>query len=82
MSQTVVRSARTGAAVEAEFRQLGFAPGFPPTLAPMARAVDQGSARRLVCPACKRRGLGLKPFHKDGGYRCVAVCQCGYGEEA
>jgi hypothetical protein len=81
MSQTAVRSARTGAAVETSLRSLGFTPGFPPPLAPMARAVDQSSARRLVCPACKRRGMGLKPFHKAGGYRCVAVCKCGFREE-
>jgi hypothetical protein len=82
MSQTAVRSARTAAAVEASLRELGYSPGFPPHVAPIARAVDQGSARRRVCPACRRRGLGCKPYQKGMSYRCVVVCQCGYGEEA
>ena len=81
MSQTAVRSPRTAAAVEAALRTLGFSPGFPDHIAPIARAVDQGSARRRVCPGCRRRGLGLKPYQKGHAYRCVVVCKCGFGEE-
>jgi hypothetical protein len=80
--QTAVRPARTVAAVEAALRQLGFEPGFPPHVAPMTRAVDQGSARRMVCPGCRRRGLGLRPFQKGQAYRGVAVCSsCNFAEE-
>jgi hypothetical protein len=80
--QTAVRSARTAAAVEAALRTLGFQPGFPAHVAPMTRAVDQGSARRMVCPGCRRRGLVLKPFQKGQAYRGVAVCSsCNFAEE-
>jgi hypothetical protein len=80
--QPAVRSARTADAVEASLRAAGFTPGFPAHVTPMARAVDQGAARRRVCPACRRRGLGLKPFQNGNRYKCVAVCaSCGFGEE-
>jgi hypothetical protein len=79
---SAVRPARTAAAVEAALRQLGYEPGFPAHVTPMTRAVDQGSARRKVCPCCRRRGLGLKPFQKGQAYRGVAVCSsCNFAEE-
>lgn len=83
MSQTAVRSARSADAhaVETSLRALGFVPGFPDHVTATTRAVDQGSARRRVCPSCRRRGLGLKPYQKAGSFRCVVACKCGFGEE-
>jgi len=54
------------------------ADGFTAHVAPLVRAVDRHTARRMKCPACKRRGLGCKPFHKDASYRVLTVCPaCG-----
>ncbi len=67
--------------LEAALRKQGFRPGFPPRISPMARAVDLSAARRMRCPICKVRFKGARPFHKIGGYKVLAVCPCGCGEE-
>ena len=68
-------------AAEARLRSLGFTPGRPPTYAPMSVAVDRSACRRLVCPGCKRRGLGCRHFRRGESVRALAVCVCGHGEE-
>jgi hypothetical protein len=67
--------------LEAALREQGFRPGFPPHITPMARAVDRSAARRMKCPGCGSRMRGSKAFHKPGGYKLLAVCDCGCGEE-
>jgi hypothetical protein len=67
--------------LEAALRRQGFLPGYPPHIAPMARAVDQSAARRMKCPGCGCRMRGSKAFHKTGGYKLLAVCPCGCAEE-
>jgi hypothetical protein len=48
----------------------------------MSRGSDLSTARRMRCPVCKIRFKGAKAFHRPGGgYRVIAVCPCGCGEE-
>jgi hypothetical protein len=47
----------------------------------MARAVDQSAARRMKCPGCGCRMRGAKAFHKPGGYKLLALCDCGCAQE-
>jgi len=81
MLQIEVESPLRAAELEAALRRQGFRPGFPPHVAPMARAVDQSAARRMKCPGCGCRMRGSKAFHKPGGYKLLAICDCGCGEE-
>jgi hypothetical protein len=60
----------------------GYAPGAPPTLTAWCLQIDQGLARRSLCPICRCRGLDFRPFHKGRLYRIVCCCLgCGYEEE-
>ena len=82
MMQTVeTESPPRAADLEAVLRKQGFKPGFPPHIAPMARAVDQSAARRMKCPGCGCRMRGTKAFHKPGGYKLLAICDCGCAEQ-
>jgi hypothetical protein len=80
MIQTTESTTRV-ADLEAALRKQGFRPGYPPHVAPMARAVDQSAARRMTCPGCGCRMRGSKAFHKPGGYKLLATCPCGCAEE-
>ncbi len=67
--------------LEAAFRRQGFQPGYPPHIAPMTRAVDASTARKMKCPGCGSRMSGAKAFHKPGRLKVLAICSCGCGEE-
>ncbi len=72
--------------VEATLRRQGFTQqGYPAHVAPMTRAVDQSTCRRMKCPSCGCRMKGSKAFHKvggAGGYKLLANCaSCDCAEE-
>jgi hypothetical protein len=75
---------QTAADLEAAFRSEGFTPGAPPLLSARALAIDLACARRARCPACRRRLLQFRPFHRGDAYRVLLACLalgCGAGEE-
>jgi hypothetical protein len=75
-------SSPRAADLESTLCKQGFRPGFPPRITRMSlAAADLTAARRMRCPICKIRFEGTRPFHKPGGYKVLAVCPCGCGEE-
>ena len=49
-------------ALETTLRAAGYAPGRPATYPPMAAAVDRSVARKMLCPGCGKRGMGLRHY--------------------
>jgi len=82
MQTTETESSPRAADLETSLRRQGYRPGFPATISLASRQTDLSAARRMRCPVCNVRFRGALPFHKpNGGYRLIAVCTCGVGEE-
>lgn len=75
---TSITQLRPGVKPAAEtIRQLeahGYRPGFPVHLTLAAQRIDRQFCRFARCPACRRRGLEARPFHRLGSYRLMAEC--------
>jgi hypothetical protein len=79
INSTAVVQAKSSAEVALE--QLGFAPGAPAHITRASQDIDAQVARKLRCPACRKRGMDYRPFHRGRAYAALAVCRCGAGED-
>jgi hypothetical protein len=74
--------ARDALGLATELFALGLREGVPAHLAARAESIDRQLCRALRCPACRRRGLGYRPFTDGRRYVVLAACPaCGAGEE-
>jgi hypothetical protein len=60
--------------VETELAALGFQPGAPPHVPAEIQNIDRRVYRVQRCPACGRRGMRFRPFHRGGEYRAIVRC--------
>lgn len=68
----------------AEMAAAGFVAGPPPWLRAECLAADLDFCRDSDCPACGRRGLEYRPFHRPDGrgqYLAFGLCACGAATE-
>jgi hypothetical protein len=76
------KTTTTAEALQQDLAAQGFTPGAPRHITAQSQAIDQRACRRLVCPACRKRGSAYHPWTDGRSYRCLAVCQaCGHAEE-
>jgi hypothetical protein len=47
----------------------------------LALLVDLETVEEMICPDCGTIGLNLLVMHRDGHYRGVSSCECGFEEE-
>jgi hypothetical protein len=73
----------TAAALESDWRSIGFTEGAPPHVPAALVASDVRIYRNGRCSACGHGGQAVKPFHKRREYRLLCSCRsCGAGSEA
>jgi hypothetical protein len=73
----------TASELEAGWRAIGLVDGAPASMPPAVIAADIRCYRVMKCPACGRRGMAVKAFHRRDEYRLLCRCRsCGVGTEA
>ena len=69
--------------IERAWRAIGFVEGGPPGIPPAIVATDIRCYRAMKCPACNRRGMVVRAFHRQSEFRLLCLCRhCGAGSEA